>query len=380
MNGEIQSGGDTVYDGEGESGDGTDVRVVLVAGTTRTALIDGISAAGASPELMARTPSIDAELLVYGEPVSSDVIPVSPTGCPTPAVVTRAVREAVGFPVTVVDGGLGTETRAPTVDVGAPPGRDVREGTAVPSATGVVERARAFGRSLPDDELYLAETIPGGTTTAAAILRALGYDVGVSSSLPENPLDLKRRVVDEALAASDVEPGGLSATPIEAVERVGDPVQATLAGVTIGALETGTDVRLAGGTQLVATAALVRSMGVLDPLSLATTAFVARDSTADLDAAADAVALDVTVTDPGFEASEHVAMERYVAGEGKEGVGMGGALALARRGGIPMGDVRSHVAAVYDRLASGSDPETATVPKGGEGTGPTTGGRSGGDR
>ena len=42
------------------------MRVILAAGTTETALIDGISAAGALPELMVHTPSADAEIVAYG--------------------------------------------------------------------------------------------------------------------------------------------------------------------------------------------------------------------------------------------------------------------------------------------------------------------------
>ena len=44
------------------------MRVILPAGTTETGLIDGISAAGAAPELMEHTPSADVEILAYGEP------------------------------------------------------------------------------------------------------------------------------------------------------------------------------------------------------------------------------------------------------------------------------------------------------------------------
>ena len=86
-------------------------RLLLCAGTTRTAEIDGISAAGADPEQMAQTPSADSEILAYGRPVRSPVVPVSPTGCPTPAIVTRAVVERLGVDTTVVDGGLAEPPR-----------------------------------------------------------------------------------------------------------------------------------------------------------------------------------------------------------------------------------------------------------------------------
>jgi uncharacterized protein (TIGR00303 family) len=340
------------------------VRLVLAAGTTRTARIEGISAAGADPDLMAHTPSADAEILVEGRPVEAPVVPVSPTGCPTPAVVTRAVRELAGFDVTVLDAGLARATGVEAVPLDASAGRDVRKAVAVRDADGVFERAREFGAGLDHQAVFVAETIPGGTTTALGVLAALGEGRGVSSSLPENPLELKRRVVEEGLAASDMEPADAAGDPLAAVERMGDPVLAAVAGVVRGALEAEVDVTLAGGTQMLAAAALLRHGGVDAPLPLATTSFVAADPGTALREAAGALDLDLAVTDPGFERSEHVAMERYVAGEGKEGVGMGGALAYARGAGVPMADVRDSVAAVYDRLVApeGYRPEGGNGP------------------
>jgi uncharacterized protein (TIGR00303 family) len=349
-------------------------RLVLAAGSTRTAAIEGISAAGASPALLAHTPSADAEILTYGRPVRAPVVPVSPTGCPTPAVVTRAVRERLGFDVTVVDAGFAEPSGAPSVTVGARPGDDVREPDPVPTAPGTFAAAREFGRALPDDELLLGETIPGGTTTALGVLAALGEvdvlraDAGgttvadaidggaVSSSLPDNPLELKRRVVADGLDASGLDPGDADGDPLGALRRMGDPVLAVVSGVAAGALETDTAVTLAGGTQLVAAAACLRHRGTAGRLSLATTAYVAADPAVDLDRAADALDLEVTVTDPGFT-DDHPAMAAYERGEAKEGVGMGGALALTDRAALPMAEVRHGVRDVYDRLLPDPDAE-----------------------
>jgi NaMN:DMB phosphoribosyltransferase len=346
-------------------------RFVLVAGTTKTARIDGISAAGADRDLLDHTPSADAELIEYGHLVRAPAAPVSPTGCPTPAAVTRAVRELVGFETLVVDAGLAEPTGAPTVDVGAKPGRDVRAADPVPTAPGAWVAARELGRALPDDELVIGETIPGGTTTALGVFRALGVgretpstpradddgsttppttgeaddsegpspsngrpragDVPVSSSLPENPLDLKRAVIDDAFEASDLAPGGAAYRPKLAVRFLGDPVLAVTAGLVAGALESGAAVVLGGGTQMLAAVALVRHAGVADPLTVATTPYVAAD--ADLDAAAAALDCGLVVTDPGFAGRDNP-LARYAAGEAKEGAGMGGALYLAERAGV----------------------------------------------
>jgi len=339
-------------------------RFLLVAGTTETARREGISAAGADPDLLSTTPAADAELLTYGRPVRTETVPVSPSGCPTPALVTRAVREHLDVDLTVVDGGLAEPTGAPTVSVGAGVGRDIGEQDPVPTAYGAFEAARQFGRRLPTNELWLAETIPGGTTTALGVLGALGEDAMVSSSLPENPVERKEQAVREGLEASSMEPGDAAGEPKRAVRRMGDPVLGTLSGLATGALETDTAVTLAGGTQQLAVAALVRHTGYEGRLGLATTSYVADDPSADLRAGASGLDLDLTVTDPGFDASDHVAMERFVAGEAKEGVGMGGALAMADRAGIPMGNVRERFAAVYDNLLGEHAADTTPTASG----------------
>lgn len=328
------------------------MRFLLAAGSTETATIDGISAAGANPDLLAHTPGADAEILAYGRPVSAPVVPVSPSGCPTPAVVTRAVRELVGFDLTVVDAGLLARTGAPTVDLGAEPGADLREREPVPDAAAVFERAREFGAALPDERLVVAETIPGGTTTALGVLAALGERETVSSSRQSNPLELKRRVVDAGLAASDLERGGAAGEPARALQLMGDPVLTVVAGVVVGAANADCGVELAGGTQLLAAAALARHAGVGRSLALATTSYVADDPTADVRETAADLDVDPTVTDPGFGALDHP-VARFAAGEAKEGVGMGGALALADRGDqLPA--AREHSRTVYDRLFDAS--------------------------
>ncbi|RQG86994.1 TIGR00303 family protein [Natrarchaeobius halalkaliphilus] len=331
------------------------MRVVLPAGTTETALIDGISAAGAAPDLMAHTPSADVEILAYGEPTAAPVTPVSPTGCPTPAAVTRAVREVIGFDLSVVDAGLARSTTAPTVDLGATPGDDIRASVAVPDASTIFDRAYGFGSSLPDDEILLGETVPGGTTTALGVLTALGEPMSVSSSLPENPIERKRRVVEEGLDASDLEAGSCDGNPMAAIRAVGDPVQAVVAGIAAGALESGTDVTLGGGTQMVAVAALLRHAGVDGPLSIATTSFVAAGQGTELLTTCERFDCELVVTDPGFDGRDHVAMSRYCAGEAKEGVAMGGVLSLVDDGG--MAAVRAQFAAVCDRLGIDSNAD-----------------------
>ncbi len=327
------------------------MRMVLVGGNTLTAGIEGISAVGADREAMCHTPSADLEILEYGGVVLAPSVPIAPSGCPTPAVVTRAVRELLEFEVTAFDAGLARETGAPTVTLGDGPGDDIRSEEPVANAQAVFAAARRVGRRLPEDEVVIGETIPGGTTTAMAVLTALGEHAAVSSSLPKNPLALKSEVVESALATSGLDPGDAAGDPVEAVRRVGDPVLAALAGLVVGASAAGIDVTFGGGTQLAAAAALARHAGVNAPLTIATTPFVAEDDSASIERLATDLDLELRVTDPGFDGRSQPAMAAYTAGEAKEGVGMGGALLLARRADVAMATVRERLVAVYDRLA-----------------------------
>lgn len=332
------------------------MRFVLVVGATRTATIDGISAAGATPALTAHTPAADAEIVAYGRPVFAPTVPVSPDGCPTPGLVTRAVRDLVDFEFVAADAGLAAPTAAPGVAIGGKPGADVREPDPVPNAADLHETARLFAAGLPDEELVIGESVPGGTTTAMGVLRALGEDYGVSSSLPANPLDRKRVVVADALAASDLEAGDLAGRPVEAIRRMGDPMLAVAAGLLAGALDRGASVTLAGGTQMLAVAALARHADVAGPFAVATTSFVAEDEGVDVRGTAADLDVELHVTDPGFEAGEHVATDHYLAGRAKEGVGMGGALHLAAEAGVSMAEVRERLLDCYDALVGDDGP------------------------
>ncbi len=335
------------------------MRFLIVVGTTTTAEIDGISAAGRTPEQMRQTPSADAEIISYGTTVTAPVVPVSPSGCPTPAVVTRAVAELGEVDIALVDAGLAAPTGAPTISIDARPGRDIRGPTPVPDADAIRESAQELGSRLPDEELVIGESIPGGTTTALGVLTALGEPYSVSSSLTENPLTLKRTVVEEGLAASNLERGESANDPEAALRQMGDPVLAATTGIAQGGLLADKTITLAGGTQMIAVAALLRHADVDTDLRVATTPFVAADPTADITAAARDLDVELTVTDPGFDETANEILARYAAGEAKEGVGMGGALLLADRSNIPMETVRDRITFIASELTANQPPHGA---------------------
>ncbi len=331
---------------------------LVVVGSSRVSTIPGLSIAGSSPEATLYTPTLDAEYLLAGRPVTLDVIPVSPEGLPTPALITRAVLSAVrDVQVGVVDAGCRFEPRVPHV---ALPSRtmggriDVEPGLPRGAPESLFREARLLGASIARglDTVMLGESIPGGTTLAAAILEALGYrGLGrVSSSSRSNPHSLRERVVKAALSRLR---GGESLW--EKLSEVGDPVHVSLAGAALGALDTGARVVLAGGTQMAAVLAILSALGVTSGVAVATTPWILRDPSSDFTGLVRDVApwAPVLYTDFSLADSRYPGLRAYEEGWVKEGVGAGGALVLAAARGFDAVEVVRLVEAEYVRVTSG---------------------------
>ncbi len=123
---------------------------------------------------------------------------------------------------------------------------------------------------------------------------------------------------------------------------------------------------------MLAVAAVLRHAGIDATLSVATTSFVADEQGDRLADACERFDCELTVTDPGFDERDHVAMDRYCAGEAKEGVGMGGALSLVPDG--EMAAVRDRLETVCRRLGIEGDADSSAE-DGVDTDGPTEGGR-----
>lgn len=93
---------------------------------------------------MLQTPSTDTESLSYGRPTQAPGAPVSPTGCPTPAVVSRAATELLEFESVVLNARTANQTTTPTVTVPDSTGYDRRKEVAVPNAAEKVDVARVY--------------------------------------------------------------------------------------------------------------------------------------------------------------------------------------------------------------------------------------------
>jgi uncharacterized protein (TIGR00303 family) len=310
----------------------------LVLGNTLLSTVPGISGAGPSAEKTLLTPNLDAELVAYGKITSLPIKPNTPTGCPTPASITRSMMDLTGIAPLFINAGLAHPCTVPCMDVSGSPGRDPRFGDAVPAAAALYERGEMIGRFLGrySDLLVLGECVPGGTTTALCVLRALGYSARVSSSFANNPVTLKDAVCRDVLAK--IKDFG-DPSPLDILRMAGDPMMPVAAG--IAAAYEGT-LFLGGGTQMLAVAATLKAMGSRIP-PLATTVYVRDDPSANFVQLADEIGTTAYYIDPNFANLGHVGLARYCIGEVKEGMGAGGAMLLAYLMGFSPDEITAKV-------------------------------------
>ena len=296
----------------------------FVTSYTHTCEIPGITVAGANPDLLKFTSAADAEFLHYGYCKSIDAIPMTPDGKPTPAILTKVALEAASIPCFVINAGSKIIPKLPFFELGLEPGKNIEQESALdPDLTRkAVEHGRIIGRSLGSstDCLIIGESIPGGTTTALGVLRGLGLKASVSSSMPQNPVHLKNKIVETALKRLH------SSDPYDVVTQLGDPMIPSVAGM-LGAASDSTKVMLAGGTQMAAVLAFAKQIGFNENnVAIGTTSYITEDKTANI--------LDLVrqISDiPVFSAklklgeSKIPGLLSYAEGFVKEGVGAGGA-------------------------------------------------------
>lgn len=328
---------------------------VCVAAYTATVSIPGVSAAGATPALRELTATADLEALAYGRPRCMETVPGNPAGAPGPVVITNAALRLARIPWLAVDAGLNRAPDMPHISLRGAPGRGMLTGLAVDNPERLFEQGWLLGHQLAAmaDYLVVAETVPGGTTTALAMLLALGISAEdrVSSSLPSGSHERKNETVRRAFARAGVAPGDLRHHPLSAVGLFGDPMQPVLAGI-VGSASIEGPVVLAGGTQLLAVGALLeavsRAKGLpyrADRLLVATTRWVAEDVGADFVGLAREVGdIPAVAADLDFGASRLPTLRHYEQGYVREGVGAGGAsLAAMLKCNVSSADILAEV-------------------------------------
>lgn len=329
---------------------------VLVISATEISKIPGISAAGANLDILPYTAPADADMLWWGVPRVVDCVPLDPQGHPTPAIITRAAYMEAGFPVTIIKSGNSISPMAPHIETGAIPGGNPVKGPAVPYAEELFQRGVEMSKNLSCDDgpLVIGESIPGGTTTAALVLRALGKGGAVSSASPDNPVSLKEQICKESFTRLNISDGGLKGQGITASKELGDPMQPLVAGLVAGAPE-GKEIVLAGGTQMLAVAAIIRDMGIDRPITVATTCYVERDSSADFKGLAEKIGVDTWAAPIDFSNSPWTGLSDYEKGYVKEGVGAGGSVWYAQKLGISVEKVVKRVESLYRDMTSDTE-------------------------
>jgi uncharacterized protein (TIGR00303 family) len=315
----------------------------LCIASTHTSDIPGISAAGSSAEARRLTPCTDAEALVAGKALTAESIPVSPVGVASPVVITRACLALLDVAVEVIDCGAFAPPAVPFRLVGTRPAACLTTGKALPieDVIALFEAGKSVGEEAAKayDYIVLAECVPGGTTTAMAVLSALGWNVYgmLSSSLPVASHDQRRDLVVSGLMNAALNQEALREQPLYAVAAVGDPMQAFVAGVAFSA-SAKIPVILGGGSQMLAVHALLKALNgtaadgtisVPRPPIVATTKWVAFDPNARTVHLSRELSAPYTAACPDFSQSRHDQLNRYEQFHVKEGAGAGAALTIA---------------------------------------------------
>ncbi len=332
-------------------------RVLLLLAATETAAVEGISAAGATGPARRFTAAADAELLLLGpQQPRPHALPPLPAGV-SPALISRVVVDQLGLSPLVVDLGCPVAPAVPHLRPAAAaaggPARCLSGGDAMDLAR--VEALLALGqawarrqaRRQPAAPLLVAECVPGGTTTAQALLTGLGVEASglVSGSLRRPAHALKADLVARGLAAAGLL--GRRSDAVAWTERaagarrvvacLGDPMQPLAAGLALGAAAHDLPLLLAGGSQMAAVLALALALAppALRPrlqrwVGLATTGWVAREVDSDLALLLRRIGerweveLLALAADLHFRGAVHPALADYERGYVKEGVGAGG--------------------------------------------------------
>ena len=303
---------------------------------TLTSTIPGVSEAGDTPELTLYTGPADAEYLVMGKVTCMKGIPINPGGIPTPATLTKAALELSKMPLLIVDGGCKVVPNIPCIKVGGECGDKVTTGHTLKNVKKSFEYGKILGEQLASsyDYVVVSESCAGGTTTALAVLLAMGVirENLVSSSSPKNPKQLKWDIVMEGFKNAGVQIGDLADDPLKAIELFGDPMMPVNVGIVLGAAKH-VPVIFGGGTQM---APLIAASVKLDPsivgnIMQGTTRWLLSDPNSNMAKIMECISdrIPMVYINMDYSKSPYEGLQAYEWGFIKEGVGCGGSSVAA---------------------------------------------------
>ena len=335
---------------------------LLVLAGSKTSEVDGISAAGATPDSRRYTALADAEFLLKGPILSPKwPLPFLPAGF-SPALISYVGKELLELEPLILSAGLFDSPDFPHLamepsDLG--PADCLINGKAMEldRVKDLWEQGYLQGKAIKKP-LLITECVPGGTTTAQAVMTGLGMAVGplMGSSIRNPPLEIKQKLVAQGLKAADLEENPSSEKLIAAV---GDPFQPIAVGLLLGAREAGQQVLLGGGSQMLAVLALaLRDIEIknrsdfLDGVSIATTKWLANSSNLSSQRTQSSFLQLVSLLEQtfnvkllalssglSFHKSNKQVLRDYENGYIKEGVGAGAISLLAQVNGVHLNDL-----------------------------------------
>lgn len=311
---------------------------------TETSLQPQISSAGTSPEARRYTALADGEYLHSGKN-SQYPLPPLPAGI-SPAILTRAILTHCNIPLRLFSTGLPGHLTVPHSSLPIVLAQDLSTGAAMAIQrveqlfNSGYERGQRLATECPNGYWVLGESVVGGTTTAQAILTALGYEVAgkVSSSHLQSNHRQKQVLIQAGLRrwrehSRSTEHRIIErqfVDPIAAASAIGDPMQPVAAGMML-AISQSTGLLLAGGSQMLAVYALAKAIAQLKNISwnpsqvvVGTTRWVIEDASADTVAIAQAVGAPYLCSQLSFARSPYFQLRAYERGFVKEGTGAGG--------------------------------------------------------
>ncbi len=336
----------------------------LVIAGTETSQIQGISAAGIDSKARRRTALADAELLLFG--ASKDhkyKLPFLNAGV-TPALISYVCRELICAIPIVVPIGIKEKPYFSHLTVEnnlAGPAKCLTTGKSMNKerVLSLYKKGLEIGKSTKQP-IFISESVPGGTTTAQAVMEAFGLNVNnlIGSSLINAPRTLKTKVIKAGLLKANLKNNFDS---LDVISSVGDPFQAFSMGLLIGARLANQSVVLSGGSQMLAVIVLALEFidskikqEFIDLVFIATTGWLVKDNSLgdllDLITEKHNVNLLGLASPLNFKSSKFKELSDYEIGYVKEGVGAGGMSILAFLKGFSNEEIVSRCQVNLERM------------------------------
>ena len=330
-------------------------KIFLVIAGTNTSQIPGISAAGINAKSRRKTALADAEFLLKGAAKDHKYkLPFLNAGV-TPALISHVCSNLIKINPVIVPLGIGVKPYFNHLDIedrDLGPSNCLTTGKSMPKerVINLFERGLEIGKSTKQP-ILISESVPGGTTTAQAVMEAFGLPVSnlVGSSLFKAPRELRRQVVKRGLINANFKANFDS---FDVVAAVGDPFQAFSMGLLIGARLAKQSVILSGGSQMLAIILLALEFldlknkdQFIEDIFIATTGWLVKDKSLNdllnlINMKYDVKLLGLA-SPLNFKGSIYKELKDYEIGHVKEGVGAGGISILAFLNGFKNNEIVS---------------------------------------